>query len=192
LSTAGAASEESAASADGGVPLSRLIATVAKKSGKKFIVDPRVHGDATYLAADAANPSYADLLEILRLNGFTAVDEGGYVLVIPDASVRVMPVPQISGKETRPDAEYVSKIIPVKSVPAVQLVPLLRPLLPQQGHLAALPCRNVLIMVDTYANVRRIETLVQSLDTGEPFTPEKCEAREPAPREPPAPPRRPD
>jgi general secretion pathway protein D len=65
----------------------------------------------------------------------------------------------------------------VKSVPAAQLVPILRPLLPQQAHLVAIACTNVLVIVDTFANVQRIEKLVRALDTaGEPYKSDKCGA----------------
>jgi hypothetical protein len=90
-----------------------------------------------------------------------------------------MALPVVTGSENLPGAEYVSTVIRVKSVPAVYLVPILRPLLPQTAHLAALPCKNALLMVDSLANVRRIKTLVESLDTGEPVTPEKCDMRPP-------------
>jgi type II secretory pathway component GspD/PulD (secretin) len=84
----------------------------------------------------------------------------------------------VSGKEVRPDAEFVSKIITVKSVPAAQLVPILRPLLPQAGHLVALPCANKLIIVDTFANIRRIQSIIDALDVGEPYATEKCSPHE--------------
>jgi hypothetical protein len=78
-------------------------------------------------------------------------------------------------------------------VPATPLVPILRPLLPQMGHLAALPCVNKLIIVDTFASVRRIQAIIDALDVGEPYTPEKCSAHEawmtPGPATLPAPPR---
>jgi general secretion pathway protein D len=48
-----------------------------------------------------------------------------------------MPVPQVFGKENHPDAEYVTRVIPVKNLPAASLVPVLRALLPQNAHLAA-------------------------------------------------------
>jgi len=61
-------------------------------------------------------------------------------------------------------------------VPAAQLVPILRPLLPQYAHLAALPYENTLLIVDRYANVKRIEAIVKALDVGTPYKPEKCES----------------
>lgn len=65
------------------------------------------------------------------------------------------------------------------SVPAPLLVPILRPLIPQFGHLAASKCTNDLILVDRFANTKRLESIIQALDTGEPYKPEKC--GEPAP-----------
>jgi general secretion pathway protein D len=163
---------------ENGTPISHLIATVAKKTGKKFVVDPLVHGDAEIVGQDAGSISYNDLLTILHAYGFAAVEYGGYVNVVPDTKIRHQPVPEVSGKDSRPDAEFVSKVITVKSVPAAELVPILRPLLPQAGHLAALPCANKLIIVDTFANVRRIQSIIDALDVGEPHTTEKCSPHE--------------
>jgi type II secretory pathway component GspD/PulD (secretin) len=163
---------------ENGVPLSRLIATVAKKTGKKFVIDPQVRGDAEIVGQDAANISYGDLLTILHVYGFTAVEYGGYVNVVPSAGVRNLPIPQVSGRETRPEAEFVSKVITVKNVPATHLVPLLRPIMPQVGHLVALPCVNKLLIVDTFGNVQRVQAIVEALDVGEAYKPEKCESHE--------------
>jgi len=163
---------------ENGVPISRLLATVAKKTGKKFVVDPHVRGDAEIVGQDAANISYGDLLTILHVYGYTAIEYGGYVNVIPAAGARQLPVPQLSGRENHPEAEFVSKVITVKNVPAAQLVPLLRPIIPQSGHLVALPCVNKLFIVDSFGNVQRIQSVIEALDVGEPYTPEKCEAHD--------------
>jgi general secretion pathway protein D len=174
-------SSESAATTErveNGVPIAKLIAVVAKKTGKKFILDPKVHGDAEIVGQDTSNISYGDLLTILHDYGFTAAEYGGYVNVVPDPVARQLPLPIITGKETRPDTEYVTKVITVKNVSAAQLVPILRPMIPQNGHLAAYPCTNKLILVDTFANVQRLNTVIEALDVGEPYKQEKCEPRE--------------
>ena len=165
----------SAERVENGVPFSKLIATVAKKTGKKFIVDPRIHGEAEIVGQDTSNISFSDLLTILHVYGYTAIESGGYISVVPDAVARQVPTPQITGKETRPDAEFVTKVITVKNIPAVQLVPLLRPMIPQMGHLAALPCVNKLIYVDTFANLQRLQAVIEALDVGEPYKPAKCD-----------------
>ncbi len=167
----------------GGVPLTQLIAAVAKKTGKKFVLDPRARADVNLIGQNPASVSYGDLMTILQVYGFAAVDSGGYVQVVPSATVRTMAVPQVSSqmlaKENLPDAEYVTSVIHVKSVPAAQLVPILRPLLVQQGHLAAEICSNSLLIVETLSNVRRIDTLVRSLETAEQYKPQSCEPHTP-------------
>lgn len=160
----------------GAVPVDRVLAAVAKRTGKKFIVDPRVRADVAVVGQEPTSLDYAALLLILRVHGFAAVEEGGYVHVIPDANVRQFPVPLAAGKESYADAEYVNRLIPLKSVSAAHLVPVMRPLLPQVAHLVALPCKNTLLIVDTFANVKRIEQIARALDVGEPYAAPSCSA----------------
>jgi general secretion pathway protein D len=158
----------------GAVPLERVIAAVAKRTGKKFIVDPRLRGDATVIGQEPTSIDYPALLLILHVHGFAAVEDGGYVHVVPDSNVRQYPLPLATGKDSFAEGEYVSKLIPLKSAPAAHLVPVLRPLLQQAGHLVALPCKNTLLIVETFANVKRIEQMARALDVGEPLTPPSC------------------
>ena len=158
----------------GSVPLERVIAAVAKRTGKKFIVDPRVRGDATLVGQEPTNADYPTLLLILRVHGFAAVEEGGYVHVIPDANIRSQPLPLVTGKDSYAEGEYVNRVITLKNVPAAQLVPILRPLLPQVAHLVALPCKNALLVVDVFASVKRIEQIARSLDVGDAYAPPSC------------------
>jgi type II secretory pathway component GspD/PulD (secretin) len=159
-----------------GIAIDKVIDVVAKKTGKKYVLDPRVHAQVQLVGEDLNRITYPELLTILHLYGFAAVESGGYILVVPQTNVRAMPLQQIAGKEVFPDSEYVSIVIPVTKLPAGSLVPILRPLLPTHAHLAAAPCSNSILIVDTYANVRRIEALIKALDTGDSFTPAKCES----------------
>ena len=171
--------DKSPAPMAGAVPIERVVAAVAKRTGKKFIIDPRVRADVTVVGQEPTSLDYPTLLLILRVYGFAAVEEGGYVHVIPDVNVRQYPVPVATGKDSYAEAEYVNRLIPLKSAPAAHLVPVLRPLLPQVAHLVALPCKNTLIIVDTFANVKRIEQIARALDVGEPYTPPSCSAEWP-------------
>ena len=180
-------SEASRTSAPGGIPLTQLIAAVAKSTGKKFLLDPRVAGNVNLVAMSPGSIGYADLLMILHLQGFAAVETGGAVWVAPDANARSMPSPLLTEKETKPDAEIVTYLMQIKSSPAALLVPILRPMVPQSGHLVADTCANSLLIVDTFANVKRIEAVVRRLDVGEPFKAHACDGRDASP--PPPPPR---
>jgi general secretion pathway protein D len=160
---------------EGSVPLVQLITDVAQKTGKTFLVDPRVRGDAVLVGPDRKNMDYARLLAVLQIHGFAAVEDKNHVRVVPDANARQLPMPLITGTEARPNAQYVSKVIAVNTLPAGLLVPILRPMLPQAAHLVAVTCTNVLLVVDTFDNVQRIEKMVRTLDTaGQAYEPEKC------------------
>lgn len=161
------------------VPITAVLTAVAKRSGKKFMVDPRVQGDALLIQGNPETLSYDDLLMLLNVHGFAAVPSGDYVRVIPDASVRHMALPVADGGKHSP-AEYVTRVFSVKSIPTSLLVPLLRPMIPQHGHLVALPCTNHLLMVDTFANTQRLEQVIKSMDQGERYVPEKCAPGVPA------------
>jgi general secretion pathway protein D len=58
----------------------------------------------------------------------------------------------------------VTRVIQVDNVAAAQLVPILRPLVPQQGHLAAYPATNVLIISDRASNVERLVSIIRRID----------------------------
>jgi len=153
--------------AENGTPIERLIAEVAKKTGRKFVVDPRVRASVILVGEEPSALTYPQFLTVLEIYGFIAVDDGGLVRILPDANMRMEPTPTITSKDTRPASECVTQIVPLKYVSAPQLVPILRPMLPQYAHLVALPSANVLIISDRFANVRRIEALARSLDTPE-------------------------
>jgi general secretion pathway protein D len=149
------------------VPIERVIEAVGKKTGKKFVVDPRVHAYVQLVGQEPSQVSYPEFLSVLEVYGYIAVDDGSLVRILPDANARQEPIPTITAKDTRPASECVTAIIPLKYVPAAHLVPLLRPMIPQYGHLVALPSANTLLIVDRFANVRRIEGIARSLDTPE-------------------------
>jgi general secretion pathway protein D len=148
------------------VDLDVLIARVAEQTGKQFIVDPRVRG-RVYSVPKIEEPTYAELLTILRVHGFAASDVGGRVTIVPDANARFLPVRLLNrDDDSVPDDEFVTRVITTPN--AHLLVPVLRPLMPQAAHLAAVlnegePESTKLILMDTYANVRRMTELIDAL-----------------------------
>lgn len=144
--------------------ITSLINTVAEITGENFIVDPRVRGRVTLISKRPMEPDevYRAFLSVLQVHGFATVPAGEVTKIIPDTNAKQL------GTTLRTDAasgdDIVTIVIPVDNVPVAQLVPILRPLLPQQGHLAAYPPTNVLIASDRAGNVDRVIELVQQVD----------------------------
>lgn len=143
-----------------------VISAISEKTGKNFIVDPRVKGKVTVISHRSmdADEIYQVFLSILKVHGFAAIPGKNIIKIVPDASAKQDAIPTASGGRPGSGDELVTRIIEVKYVNAAQLVPILRPLVPQRGHLAAYPPSNVLIISDSAANIRRLVTIVSRID----------------------------
>jgi general secretion pathway protein D len=146
------------------VALSDVLERVARNSNKQFLVDFRTPQQIFLAGAKLEDVNYPLLLSILRNNGLAAATIDGRVNIMPDANIRAYPVPVVNRDDAKiPDEEVVQRVITTSNIEAPQIVPILRPLMPQAAHLAAVP-PNKLVVVDRYANVKRISELVKELD----------------------------
>jgi len=146
--------------------LSQIIEAVSAVTGKNFIVDPRVKAQVTMLSSTPMSPNafYEAFLSILQVHGFVAVPSGDTIKIIPDANARQVPANDLPARVSATSDEIVTQVIAVKNVSAAQLVPILRPLIPQYGHLAAYPASNMLIISDRASNVNRLMRIIQRID----------------------------
>ena len=146
--------------------INALIGTVAEVTGKNFIVDPRVKGKVTVISSRAMDSDevYHVFLSILKVHGFAAVPSGQVIKILPDVSAKQDSIPSVSDAQPGRGDEMVTRVIQVDNVASAQLVPILRPLVPQQGHLAAYPTTNVLIISDRAENVSRLVDIIRRID----------------------------
>jgi len=142
-----------------------LIQTVSRQSGKNFVVDPRVKARVTVISAKplSADELYETFLSVLQVHGFSAVPHGDLIKIVPDVNAKQGPVPSFEDSSSNSD-QLVTQVIKVENVPAAQLVPILRPLVPQQGHLAAYAATNTLIVTDRASNIQRLTKIIAGID----------------------------
>ena len=143
-----------------------LISTVSKFTGKNFIIDPRVKAKVTVVSANTLTTEevYEVFLSVLQVHGYAAVATGSVIKIVPEVNAKQGPLPLSGNKDTFPADELITKIIRLDHVPASQLVPILRPLVPQQGHLAAYNPTNTLIITDHAGNIKRLLKIIASVD----------------------------
>jgi general secretion pathway protein D len=146
--------------------INALIGTVAEVTDKNFIIDPRVKGKVTVISSRPMNSDeiYQVFLSILKVHGFAAVPSGEVIKIVPDVNAKQDAIPVATDKSPGVGDELVTRVVQVDNVTAAQLVPILRPLVPQQGHLAAYPPTNVLIISDRADNVDRLVSIVRRID----------------------------
>ena len=163
-----AASSARSEATQGGVPIDQIVAIIAKKNGKRFVLDPRVRANVVLIGSTPSDLTYSEFLTVLEVYGFAAVEDGKLVRIVPDANLRQYATPIITAKETLPGSEFVTEIITVKNVSAAQLIPILRPMISQYGHMAAYPATNTLMLSDHFGNVRRLEGIIRTFDAEKP------------------------
>jgi general secretion pathway protein D len=146
--------------------ITQIIEAVSAATGKNFIVDPRVRAQVTMLSTTPMSPDafYEAFLAILQVHGFVALPSGDIIKIVPDANARQFPANDLPDRVSSTSDEIVTQVLQVRNVSAAQLVPVLRPLIPQQGHLAAYPASNILIISDRAANVNRMMRIIRRID----------------------------
>lgn len=142
----------------------KIVEAVGEVTGKTFILDPRVTAKVTILSKTPMSPEafYEAFLSILQVHGYIAITTGDVVKIIPDATARQHPNPPTTEGAAADD--IVTQVIQVHNIGAAQLVPILRPLIPQYGHLAAHPGSNMLIISDRASNVKRLINIIRRID----------------------------
>jgi len=142
----------------------QIIEAVGEVTGKNFLIDPRVNARVTLLSYSPMSPEafYEAFLATLQVHAYVALDAGDLVKIVPDANARMLPGAELGATGD----EIVTQVVTLDNIGAAQLVPILRPLIPQYGHLAAHPVSNMLIIADRAANVNRMLTIIDRMDQG--------------------------
>ena len=147
-----------------------LIDLVSEVTGKNFIVDPRVKAKVTVYSGSALDDKqiYDVFLSILDVNNLSAVEVGDIVKVIPVAGSKQAPLPTSSGNpSTRNSDGLVTQVYKLKHAAAADILPVIRPLIPAESHVAVHSSTGTLVFTDTEANVKRILDILSYLDVSD-------------------------
>jgi len=131
-----------------------------------MVVDPNVKGKVRVISSKPVTQSelYDLFLSILDVQGFTAVRSGEVIRIVPSKDARSSPVPLMDEQSPVGTAEYVTQVIRLDNISAAKLIPVLRPLVPQQAHMAAYAPSNAIIISDIRSNIGRIVDIIERMD----------------------------
>ena len=146
-----------------------VIQWIAEKTNKNFIIDPRVKGRISVLSNQPMSmaQAYQVFLTALDVYGFAAVESGNNVKIIPNAQARSagLPIVETFNNPDADNSELVLHVIKVNNISANEVVTILRPLVPQTGHLGAFPSSNSVIIADRANNINRLSKLINYIDS---------------------------
>jgi general secretion pathway protein D len=143
-----------------------VIKTVGQHTGKNFILDPRVQGSINIVSDRPVSKDllYQMLLSALRVHGFAAVEDANFVKIVPEAEAKTSASPTGEAALRAPGDRVVTQVFLLQNENAVQLVPVLRPLVTANNFIAAYPNNNAIVITDYASNVSRIQRIIESID----------------------------
>ena len=146
--------------------IQELIKFVADVTGSTIVVDPSVKGKIKVVSSKPVSQGelYDLFLSILDVHGYTAVRTGSVIRVIPNKDARSSPVGVPPEEAVGSNDEYVTQVIRLENISAAKLIPVLRPLVPQQAHMAAYAPSNAIIISDIRSNINRIVEIIDRMD----------------------------
>ena len=151
-----------------GADIHEFVEQVAQITGRTFVIDPRLKGSVTVISSESmdADAIYALFLEVLRAHGFTASQSGDLVRIQQTAVGKQTPGAEGRLSDVAP-GELVTRVIAAQNVASTELVKILRPLIPQYGHIGPIEEPNVVIITDHADNIERLRRIINQIDVSD-------------------------
>ena len=145
-----------------------FVTQVAEITGETFVVDPRLKGEVTVISSTPLNAEgiYELFLSVLRVHGFIASPSGDVIRIQQSATGKQTPGLNDQLAQVAPE-ELVTRVIAAQNVESTELVKILRPLIPQYGHIAAVAQPNIVIVSDHADNILRLMRIIEQIDVSE-------------------------
>jgi len=143
-----------------------VIAEISRITGKNFLIDPRVQGKISIISGSPLSDKelYQVFLSMLQVSGFSAIPNNKIIKIVPNIDARTLS-PDLSSIKTPPRGDdMLVQVIPVKYTPAEQLVPVLRPLMPQWSSVSAFAPSNMLILSGRANNIKQLADIIKQVD----------------------------
>src|SRR3990167_8381390 len=143
-----------------------VINEVSQETGKNFVVYPRVNGKISLVSSQPLRKEevYQVFLSVLGLLGYSAIPSGHVIKIVPNMESGEQAT-TIAGKQLPGKGdEVVVRVVALENISATQLMPIIRPMLPQWSNVATYSPGNVLILLGRAANLERIIKVIQDVD----------------------------
>ena len=147
------------------IDITALVKVMSELMRKNFILDERVTGKITLMTPTRISPdeAYQVFQSALEIKGFTAVEDGKIIRIIPAASARQSGLKVIKDDDFRGQG-FVTKLFRLSFVAPQEIVRTLTPLVSKDGSLIPYAATNSLIITDSVSNIRKVESLIRLLD----------------------------
>jgi len=146
--------------------LQAVLRALSRSTGRQFLADPRVKGQLTLVSEGEvpAHQAFDMLLGALRMQGFTIVDVAGISHVVPEADAKLLGGP-VYGADSAASNGMLTRTFRLQYENAVNLIPVLRPIVSPNNPINAYPGNNTVVITDYADNLERIARIIADIDT---------------------------
>ncbi|MGP5503838.1 type II secretion system secretin GspD [Psychrobacter celer] len=143
-----------------------FINEVATITNQNFVLDPRINGNVTVISNKALSRDeiYQLFLSVMQVNGIAAINSGTTVKLVPDNVAKQSGV----AVDLRGDSvgeSLATRVIYLTNTQAAEVLGVIRPLMPQSAHAAAVPGVNALVLSDRADSLNQLTALIRDLDS---------------------------
>ena len=143
-----------------------FINEVATITDQNFVLDPRINGNVTVISNKALSRDeiYQLFLSVMQVNGIAAIDSGTTIKLVPDNVAKQSGV----AVDLRGDSvgeTLATRVIYLTNTQAAEVLGVIRPLMPQSAHAAAVPGVNALVLSDRADSLNQLTSLIRDLDS---------------------------
>jgi len=143
-----------------------FINEVATITDQNFVLDPRINGNVTVISNKALSRDeiYQLFLSVMQVNGIAAIESGTTTKLVPDNIAKQSGV----AVDLRGDSvgeSLATRVIYLTNTQAAEVLGVIRPLMPQSAHAAAVPGVNALVLSDRADSLNQLTALIRDLDS---------------------------
>jgi general secretion pathway protein D len=149
------------------VDINVFIKFMSELTGTNFVVDQRVKGKVTIISPSkiSLNEAYKVFESVLEVHGFTTVQSGEVVKIVPSPDARSKSIEtKLREESAAPEDKVVTQLIPLRYADPVEIKRLFTPLVSKSSVILAYAPTNTLIITDVYSNIRRLLKILKEID----------------------------
>jgi general secretion pathway protein D len=140
---------------------------VSKVTGQNFIVAPNVKGRMTLLSPNMVpiDDVFSVFLSVLEVHGYTTVEAGSVVKIVPSATARGKGVKTgFIEKSGTGEDKFVTQVLRLNYLSPDTAKSMLTPLVSEGSVIVSHPGSGTLIITDVLSNVERLRRIIEAMD----------------------------
>ena len=150
------------------VDISTMVKFISDLTGRNFVLDDRVKGKISVFSPSKLSneEAYNVFVSVLELKGFTVVQSGKFGKIVPSASAKQSGFTLLpSGTQAPVNENYVAQVNKLENISAQEALAFLQPMISKDGHISAFSPGNLILMVDSSLNIRKLQGILETIDT---------------------------